>query len=115
MACGAGVEDFVSSSGLNRSVWVAAAIAATAFALGVFGYLEAGAVSLASAVHNTLGLFTLTFTMPPGTSESSLPVALEYANRPREPPSCVRRCRQEGQARASAALRRQTLGVFAPV
>ena len=47
--------------------------------LGLIGYLQTGHETVASAVYNTFGLFTRSFTVPPQTSPSSLPVALEVA------------------------------------
>ena len=63
---------------LSRGVVVAVAIAVVAFVLGVTGYLQAGGVSVATAVYDTLLLFTLNFVPPPGSGQS-IPVALEIA------------------------------------
>lgn len=62
----------------SRGVVAAIVIGIVAFTLGVVGYLEAGGVSVATAVYNTLLLFTLNFVPPPGAGQS-LPVALEIA------------------------------------
>ena len=64
--------------GRRAGVGVAIAIGVVAFTLGVAGYLEAGGVSVATAVYDTLLLFTLNF-VPPPDSGQSLPVALEIA------------------------------------
>lgn len=72
-------DDAASSPGLARSTWIAAVLASTAFVLGIVGYLEAGGVSIATAVYDTLGLFTLSFASPPGVHGRSLPVVLELA------------------------------------
>ena len=72
-------DDARAAPALVRTTWVTAALAAAAFVLGVVGYLEAGGVSVATAVYNTLSLFTLSFAMPPHISESALPVTLELA------------------------------------
>jgi hypothetical protein len=64
---------------LKRGAWLAGAITVGAYALGLFGFLRTGHVSTASAVYNTFGLFTRSFSVPPKTNPSSLPVALEVA------------------------------------
>ena len=62
----------------SRGTIVAIAIGVVAFTLGVVGYLRAGGVSAATAVYDTLLLFTLNFVPPPGSGQS-IPVALEIA------------------------------------
>jgi hypothetical protein len=62
----------------SRATLAAIAIGLVAFTLGVVGYLRAGGVSVATAVYDTLLLFTLNFVPPPGAGQS-LPVALEIA------------------------------------
>ncbi len=62
----------------SRGTVAAIAVGVVAFTLGVVGYLEAGGVSVATAVYDTLLLFTLNFVPPPGSGQS-IPVALEIA------------------------------------
>ncbi len=62
----------------SRGIRVAIGIGVVAFILGVAGYLEAGGVSVATAVYDTMLLFTLNFVPPPDTGQS-IPVALEIA------------------------------------
>jgi TrkA-N domain/RyR domain len=61
----------------TRRLWATVAVAVVAFVLGVVGYLEAGGVSFASAVYDTLLLFTLNFVPP--NDQGTYPVALEIA------------------------------------
>ena len=68
-----------NASGLPRAAPIAGAIVLVAFGLGLVGYLEAGGASIATAVYDTLELFTLTFVVPRGAHGTSLPVVLEIA------------------------------------
>jgi hypothetical protein len=65
--------------GLPRGTVITMIVAVVAFALGLYGFEQVGDASFANSIYNTLGLFTLSFNLPPGVSESDLPVALEVA------------------------------------
>jgi hypothetical protein len=67
----------VTTSGLPRTAWLAIVIAVTAFVLGFIGYVEH--LPVPTAVYDTLGLFTLSFTVPPGAWVGGLPIVLEIA------------------------------------